>query len=128
VQAYQYIKKEWIVSPAARRVYRISAAVSLTLYLFLVAVVLNEPIQRLRLFLFVAVLATALNAAGMQYFLFHFDDSPALKQVFWFCVMICIPLGPALYCFLVYSRSAPLKNSRADVHGTPRSFPRQGRP
>jgi len=42
---------------------------------------------------------------AMEYFLFGFDDSSALKKMFWFCVMLLPPLGPALYCFLVYSRS-----------------------
>lgn len=44
----------------------------------------------------------------MEYFLFRFDDSPALKQILWFVVMLFVPLGPALYCFVVYSRSALL--------------------
>jgi hypothetical protein len=29
--------------------------------------------------------------------------------VFWFCAMIFFPLGPALYCFVVYSRSNAIK-------------------
>jgi len=65
----------------------------------------------LRPILFAAVLGMAINALGMEYFLFRFDDSGPLRQVFWFCVMIFAPLGPALYCFVVYSRSDQLKNS-----------------
>lgn len=29
---YEYIKKEWIISPTARRVYRISATLSVALF------------------------------------------------------------------------------------------------
>jgi hypothetical protein len=45
----------------------------------------------------------------MEYFLFGFDKSSGMKKVFWFGVMLFPPLGPALYCFLVYSRSEVLK-------------------
>jgi hypothetical protein len=41
----------------------------------------------------------------MQYFLFRFDDSHPMKQIFWFCVILFPSLGPALFCFTVYSRS-----------------------
>jgi hypothetical protein len=108
---YGYVRKEWIVSPTARLVYRAAATVSLTLYLSLALVACNEPTSMVRPLLFIGVLATALNVVGMEYFLFRFDDSPALKQVFWFCVMIFAPLGPALYCFVVYSRSGPVRSN-----------------
>jgi len=55
----------------------------------------------------------------MEYFLFRFDDSGALKQVFWFCVMLFAPLGPALYCFLVYSRSDMVKECADRTPGLP---------
>ena len=42
---------------------------------------------------------------AMEYFLFGFDQSSGLKKGFWFCVMLFPPLGPAIYCFIVYSRS-----------------------
>jgi hypothetical protein len=32
-----------------------------------------------------------------------------LRKVFWFCVLLFPPLGPPLYCFIVYSRSDVLK-------------------
>jgi len=32
----------------------------------------------------------------MEYFLFGFDKSLAIKKVFWFAVMMFPPLGPAL--------------------------------
>jgi hypothetical protein len=105
---YQYFSKEWIVSETARRVYRGAAVVSLTLYVTLVALFVYGvygPIPLLKQLLFVGVLATAINGTGMEFFLFRFDDSAAWKQILWFCAMIFIPIGPALYCFLVYSRS-----------------------
>jgi len=106
---HQFVPKGWIISPKARGIYRLAAAVSLTLYLFIAAAVLKGPIQPLKPALLVAVVATALNLVGMEIFLFRFDDSPALKQIFWFCLMIFLPLGPALYCFMVYSRSKVLR-------------------
>jgi hypothetical protein len=112
---YEYVNKEWIVSPTARIVYRAAAIVSLTLFPSLMALLLLDPVRPfLKPFIFFAVLGTAVNALGMEYFLFRFDDSHALKQVFWFCAMIFIPIGPALYYFIVYSRSDILKSSFED--------------
>jgi hypothetical protein len=120
---YEYIRKEWIVSPTARFVYRAAAVTSLALFPLLIAVQLFELIHPLlRALVFLAVVGAALNVMAMEYFLFRFDDSRALKQVFWFCVMLFIPLGPALYCFIVYSRSALIRNSGADQQGMPRLF------
>jgi len=109
MRAYDYINKEWIVSPTARRVYRAAAAISLTLYFSLAALRLNQPIPFLKQLLFAGVLGTVLTQVGMEFFLFRFDESRARKQAVWFCVMLCPPLGPALYCFLVYSRSQVVK-------------------
>jgi hypothetical protein len=106
---HQYIRKEWIVSPAARRMYRAAAAISLTLYVSLVWVVVNGGTPLARRFLFIGLLAMSLTGAAMEAFLFFFDDSPAWKQIFWFVVMIFAPLGPALFCFFVYSRSNALR-------------------
>jgi hypothetical protein len=102
---YRHFSQEWIVSPTARRVYRVAAVVSLTLYVSLAALIAYGPIPAIKQFLFVGVLATGINGTGMELFLFRFDDSAAWKQILWFCAMFLIPLGPALYCFLVYSRS-----------------------
>lgn len=110
---YEYLKREWIVSPAARRVYRTAALVSLALYPSLAALIVNGPIPLLKQFLFIGVLATGINAVGMEFFLFRFDDSQAWKQILWFFGMIFIPVGPALYCFLVYSRSQAVRSACA---------------
>lgn len=119
MQPYELINKEWIVSHAARSVYRAAAAISLLLLPVLWVAIADDgmlgPLRPiLRPLLFVAVVGMALTGLGMEYFLFRFDDSHPLQQVFWFCVMLLPPVGPALYCFLVYSRSEILKHSSAE--------------
>jgi hypothetical protein len=108
---YQYLKKEWIVSLTARRVYRAAAIVSLTLYPLLLGLIYNGRFPILKQLLFIAVLATAINGVGMEFYLFRFDESEAWKQVLWFCALIFIPIGPALYCLLVYSRSQAVRTA-----------------
>jgi len=126
VNHYQHFSKEWIVSPTARRVYRIAAVLSLTLYVSLAALIVYGPIPALKQFLFVGVLATAINGTGMEFFLFRFDDSAAWKQILWFCALIFIPIGPALYCFVVYSRSKMVLNAVATDAGDVSNVPKQG--
>lgn len=113
---YEYINKGWIVSRSARLVYRTAAAASLALIPVVVAIQLYPTHSILKNLLFLSVLGTALNQIGMEYFLLRFDDSHPLKQVIWFVVMIFAPIGPALYCFIVYSRSNALRSSLAGVH------------
>jgi hypothetical protein len=115
---YEYIDKEWIVSPTARRVYRGAARLSFVLFVPMVAVLYYGGIPHLirpvmRLLLLIGAAGTATTAIGMEYFLFRFDNSHALKQLFWFCAMFFLPIGPALYCFIVYSRSAEFKVTQA---------------
>jgi hypothetical protein len=114
---YELINKEWIVSRTARGVYRASATLSMLLFPVLWFAIEGDgtlgPV--LRPLLFIGVLGMALTGLGMEYFLFRFDSSAPLKQIFWFCVMIFAPIGPALYCFLVYSRSDILKRSCAET-------------
>jgi hypothetical protein len=102
---YEYINKEWIISPTARRVYRTAAVLSLTLVLAFVAALMGEPGRFLKPVALIGAVATAVNLVGMEYFLFRFDDSHALKQVLWFLAILFLPVGPALYCFVVYSRA-----------------------
>lgn len=107
---YEYINKEWIVSPVARRVYRLSASISLALFLvFSELLVKGAPPEInpsfMRLLLLTGTIGAGITLVGMEYFLFRFDDSNALKQVFWFCIMLIPLLGAPLYCFIVYSRS-----------------------
>ena len=114
---YELISKEWIVSSAARRVYRASASLSVALFFGLwIPLFANgipadiRPIARL--LLFVGALGAGITIVGMEFFLFRFDDSHPLKQVFWFCVMLVPLLGAPLYCFAVYSHSNVPKASR----------------
>jgi|SRR3974390_2391164 len=119
MQKYDYINKDWIVSPAARLVYRAAAVVSLSLYPLVVIPFFYPFPPLLRPLLLLAILGAALNMIGMEYYLFRFDDSRAMTQMFWFCVMIFIPLGPALYCFMVYSRSNAVKTAPPGLAGKP---------
>jgi len=115
---YYYINEEWMVSGTAQRTYRVAASLSLALFFLLVAVRVVDAIPEALLpvvksLLLAGVLGAATTMVAMEYFLFSFDDSPAMKKVFWFCVMLFPPIGPALYCFIVYSRSDVLKSNYA---------------
>ena len=112
---YEYINKEWIVSQAARRVYRASACLSIALLLGWWIALFEGGIPTAfalasRLLLFLGVLGAGITLIGMEYFLFRFDDSHPLKQMAWFCVMMFPLLGPPLYCLIVYSRSNVVKS------------------
>jgi len=107
---YEYINKEWIVSRTARIVYRTAAVTSVFIFVALVTLILESdrtnPLRlMMRPLVFLDAIGIALTFVGMEYFLFRFDDSHALTQMFWFGLLLLPPLGPALYCFLVYSRS-----------------------
>ena len=113
---YEYIKKEWIVSPIARRVYRASASLSAALFFGWWAVLLLGSIPAtmapvVRLLLLAGALGAGITIVGMELFLFRFDDSHPLKQIVWFMVMLIPLLGASLYYFVVYSRSGVLKSS-----------------
>jgi hypothetical protein len=108
------------VSETARRVYRGSAALSGMLVLIIITFPFVRQVHEgflpfLRLLVFLGVLGTAITMVAMEYFLFGFDTSSALKKAFWFCVMLFPPIGPFLYCFVVYLRSDVLK--RAQLKG-----------
>jgi|SRR5689334_5283903 hypothetical protein len=122
---YEYISKEWIVSLRARRVYRVSAALSIALFFGWWAIMFVGGIPPaiaplVRLLLFAGVLGAAITLVGMEFFLFRFDDSHPLKQVVWFLLMLLPLLGAPLYCLIVYSRSNVLKSSYAErMQGPP---------
>ena len=114
---FEYIPREWIASPRARLVYRAAAIASLALFPLLMAVQLPSALRPLlRLLVFFGILGTALTLVGMEYFLLRLDTSPALKQAFWFCALFFVPIGPALYCFFVYSHSHIVKSGGAERH------------
>ena len=122
---YEYINKEWIVSLTARRVYRVSAALSIALFfgwwaILFVGGIPSAIAPLVRVFLFAGVLGAAITLVGMEFFLFRFDDSHPLKQVVWFLLMLLPLLGAPLYCLLVYSRSNVLKRSYTErMEGAP---------
>jgi hypothetical protein len=116
---YYYIRKEWMLSGSAQLIYRLSAILSLVLFFLLI--ILNRSLDvdprllpMVRLLLFAGVLGTAITIVAMEYFLFGFDNSTPGKKAFWFCAMLLPPLGPALYCLIVYLRSDLL--TKADPH------------
>ena|SRR5690242_5064965 len=111
---YYYINREWMISPAARRTYRLAATLSLMLFFLLGLWRRLEELPvtvfpLLKLFLLIGTVGAATTMIGMEYFLFGFDKSSAFKRLFWFCALLFPPLGPALYCFTVYSRSEYFK-------------------
>ena len=110
-----YINKSWMLSAAAQRVYRAAASIALALFfLIIVLLIAGTPASLrplLRLLVLAGVFGTALTAVAMEYFLFGFDESSAWRKTFWFAVMMFPPLGPSLYCFLVYSRSDVVKRA-----------------
>jgi hypothetical protein len=117
---HYYINKEWIISATARRIYRIAAGFSLVLLLIRIALqfpgtIPDSLFPMTRSLLLAGIVATAITMVAMEYFLFGFDDSPESKRVFWFCVMLLPTLGPALYCFIVYSRSHLHERDRTDT-------------
>lgn len=115
---YEFISREWIVSSTARRVYRVSAVLSVVLFFGWITALsqggIYGPLAPIIKFLFfLGVRGARITIVGMEFFLFRFDDSYPLKQIFWFCVMLFPILGAAVYCFAVYSRSAVLRSSSA---------------
>ena len=114
---YDYIPRDWIVSPVARRVYRVSAGVSVAFFLSWMALVVKGAISGipdalmpvLKPLVLLGVLGAGITLVGMEFFLIRFDDSHLLKQIFWFFAMLFPILGPALYCFFVYSRSGTVR-------------------
>ena len=107
---YELVSPKLIVSRTAYRVYRFSACLSILLILG-VSVALSERnipdivAVLVKPLLFLFAVSAAITFAGMEVFLFRFDQSRPLKQAFWFLAMLVPLLGPALYCFIVYSRS-----------------------
>lgn len=111
---YEFINKEWIVSATARTVYRTAAVLSIMLFV-LWCYTLSEGVPQqyspfFRALVFAGVLGAGTIFVGMEYFLFRFDQSHPLKQMAWFCVMLFPLLGPAIYCFIVYSNSSVVKS------------------
>lgn len=119
---YSYIKKTWLTSTAARRLWCNCARVSLLLvvwpflYAFMGDWLYNHHGgSLLNLLLLVSVLAAVATSTAMEYYLFTLDDSSAVAQIFWFIVLLLPPIGPAIYCLAFYSRSKYFKNESTEV-------------
>ena len=115
---YYYINKEWMLSMTARRVYRLSASLSLMLFVLMWPLRMHLAIPAvviplLRPLLLAGVLGAATTMVAMEYFFFGFDNTPIWKKVFWFFVLLLPPLGPPIYCFAVYSKSNVLMTRSA---------------
>lgn len=115
---YYYINRGWIVSSAARRVYRVAASLSLALFFVILEVRLTEAIPDalipvLKTIILAGVLGCATTMVAMEYFLFGFDDSSAMKKVFWFCVMLLPPWAPLCIASLsIRVRSSFMRSQR----------------
>ena len=120
-----YINREWIMSPTAKRVYQVAASLSLVFLCAIFAILADLTIPPflfpwVRVLVLLGILGTATTFVAMEYFLFAFDTSPIFKRVIWFLITggILI-LGPALYCFLVYSRAVPSRDVGLKLQPTP---------
>jgi hypothetical protein len=120
-----YINKAFMVSNTARRIYRLATFASLGMCVMLVVLKIAGGVPQgsltvVKVLLFAGAMGTALAFVAMEYSLFGFDKSSAIKKAFWFCAMIKVPiLGPALYCFLVYSRSEVVKGALPRMNNGP---------
>jgi len=111
---HYYLSRSWLVSLNARKVYRFTAISSqLLIVLPLLIAVLSDDVlarplikQLLELALLVAVFSTATTLVAMEYYFFTLDNSGGWSKTFWFLIALFPPIGTALYCFLVYSRSS----------------------
>jgi hypothetical protein len=72
-----------------------------------------------RLALLLGVFGAATTWVAMEYYFFTFDLCGAWAKMFWFLVMCFVPIGTALYCFRVYSRS---KYFQPDSNDQSKSF------
>lgn len=114
---HYFINREWMISSAARRVYRSAAKLSLAFFFLVWFFPLLDRVPPtfyllLRLFVFAGVLSAALLIVAMEYFLFGFDRSSETRRALSFLLMMLPILGSAIYCLTTYSRlTAPADNS-----------------
>ena len=116
--SYLPITKGGIVSPSARRIYFICALLAIGLFGTLLATFTAVGVSGVRsladvpsaeflvkVLLFPGVCGTALLSLAMWYFWFTFDRSSWARKAFWLLPLyFLVPIGPALYYFLVYRR------------------------
>jgi hypothetical protein len=110
---HYFINKEWILSDQAKRIYRFAAFWAIALVpLIIGAEVFELPeflVPLFKVLLLLSVLGAATTLVAMEYFLFGFDRNPAWKKTLWFFVCCFVPLGPAVYCLMVYVKCDPVE-------------------
>jgi hypothetical protein len=114
MSVYFNIKKEWIVSTGAKRIYTAASFLSLALVPVMMWIrSLGEVPESLSGIATIALAACAFGAAAisaaMEFFIFLYDDSSALRMIFWFLVLLVFPIGAPIYFFRVYCRSNALR-------------------
>jgi len=107
--------------------YRFCAIFSLTLFLVLFLFPYLDEIPKALLALvklaFVAsLLATAVTLIAMEYFFFSFYEASTPKMIFWFLVLGLLVIGPALFCFTVYSKTPIPPKREPDPNLASRAF------
>jgi hypothetical protein len=122
---YLPIKKAWIVSRVARRLYLICAVLAMSLFGGVIASRMaltasgvasfsasQAAVLLIRILLWPGIVATALLSIAMWYFWFGFDNSGWIRKTAWFLPLyLLLGIGPALYYFFVYRRNAEVANS-----------------
>jgi len=116
---YLPIKKTWIISRTARRVYFVCALAALSFFGVLVGSLTAFRVSGhatpegiatagfvVRLLLWPGLVGTALLSVAMWYFWLGFDNSGWLKKAIWFVPLyFLLPFGPVFYYFFVYRRN-----------------------
>jgi hypothetical protein len=113
---YLPIRRSWLFSPTARRVYLLCAVLALGLIATEIGVYLAmsaagagkfTPAAALfvRALLYPEIAGTALLWIAMWYFWFGFDSSHYLKKALWFVFLFFLaPFGTLIYYFVAYRR------------------------
>ena len=112
---YFAIDRRLIVSAAACRFHRLAAWISLIVTAGILAGCFTPGTPAwLGPFapplLMTGILAYVSNVSAMEVFLFRFDETGAVKQIFWFLVTLVPLLGAPVYCLVAYSRSNAVKS------------------
>jgi hypothetical protein len=117
---YLPIRRGWIISRVASRLYFVCALAALSLFGVFIASVAALgaagapsldafPAAALvvRILLWPGILGTALLSIAMWYFWFGFDNSGWISKAIWFVPLyVFLAIGPAFYYFFVYRRNA----------------------
>lgn len=113
---YLPVSRGWLLSETARRIYFVSALLTLALMATLLGVrmamaaagtraLTPSASSIVRMLLFPEIAGEAVLWVGMWYFWFGFDRSRYLKRAVWFVLLFLLaPFGTIFYYFLVYRR------------------------